>query len=88
MALMHRPMSAGVVVAWTLISAGALLLWIGYFNFAMQMAGWPLLALGLALGVAAVEQLASSPKDQRRLSNDLTPEPSSLVLRLSSDRSA
>jgi hypothetical protein len=40
-------------------SAGALLLWVGYFNFAMQMSAWPLLALGLLLGVAAVEELAS-----------------------------
>jgi hypothetical protein len=47
-----------------LASAGALMLWISYFNFGMQMAAWPLLALGLSIGVAAVEELASS-KDQR-----------------------
>jgi hypothetical protein len=42
-------------------SAGALLLWVSYFNFGMQMAAWPLLALGLTLGIAAVEQLARPP---------------------------
>ena len=41
-----------------LAGAGALLLWIGYFNFGMQMSAWPLLALGLALGLASVEELA------------------------------
>lgn len=44
-------------VATALTSAGALLLWIGYFNFGMQMAAWPLMACGLALGLAAVEDL-------------------------------
>src|SRR5262245_39035169 len=38
--------------AWT--SAGALLLWISYFNFEKQLAAWPLIPLGLLLGVAAV----------------------------------
>jgi hypothetical protein len=47
------------LLAATLTSAGALLLWVSYFNFAMQLAGWPLLALGLALGFAAIEQLAA-----------------------------
>ena len=79
---------AAALLAATLISAGALLLWVGYFNFAMQMAGWPLLALGLALGVAAVEQLASPTNDQRRTTNDGTTTSraslrrSSFVLRL------
>ncbi len=41
-------------------SAGALLLWVGYFNSGMQMAAWPLIPLGLLLGVAAVEELAST----------------------------
>src|SRR5205085_2166691 len=41
-----------------LTSAGALLLWIGYFNFEKQMAAWPLIPLGLLIGVAAVEELA------------------------------
>src|SRR3954454_4602303 len=54
---------APALLAATLISAGALLLWVSYFNFAMQLAGWPLLALGLALGVAAVEQLAGGDTD-------------------------
>src|SRR5262249_4281643 len=48
-----------------LSSAGALLLWIGYFNFEKQMAAWPLIPLGLLIGVAAVEQLAAPTKDQR-----------------------
>jgi hypothetical protein len=61
---------AAALLAATLISAGALLLWVGYFNFAMQLAGWPLLALGLALGVAAVEELASPTKDEGRRTED------------------
>ena len=48
-----------------LASAGALLLWISYFNFGMQMAAWPLLALGLAIGVATVEELAQPETFQR-----------------------
>ncbi|HJZ45585.1 MAG TPA: hypothetical protein VKE41_00395, partial [Roseiflexaceae bacterium] len=48
-----------------LSSAGALLLWIGYFNFEKQMAAWPLIPLGLLVGVAAVEELAKPTKDQR-----------------------
>ena len=59
---------AAALLAAALISAGALLLWVSYFNFAMQLAGWPLLALGLALGVAAVEELA-----RRRLTTDHRP---------------
>ena len=39
-------------------SAGALLLWVSYFNFGMQLAAWPLIPLGLVLGVAVVEELA------------------------------
>src|SRR6476620_6685270 len=54
---------AAALLAATLISAGALLLWVAYFNFAMQLAGWPLLALGFAMGVAAVEQLATGDKE-------------------------
>jgi hypothetical protein len=52
-------------------SAGALLLWVGYFNFGMQMAAWPLLALGLTLCLAAVEELALSTNDQRPTTNDI-----------------
>jgi hypothetical protein len=43
-------------------SAGGLLLWVGFFNFEKQMSAWPLLALSLALGLAALDDLA-----QRRL---------------------
>jgi hypothetical protein len=46
-------------------SAGALLLWISYFNFGMQMAAWPLLALGLTIGLAAIDELAGTTNDQR-----------------------
>jgi hypothetical protein len=53
-----------------LTSAGALLLWIGYFNFEKQMAAWPLIPLGLLIGVAAVEQLASPTTDDRRPTTD------------------
>src|SRR5919206_108408 len=48
-----------------LTSAGALLLWIDYFNFEKQMAAWPLIPLGLLLGVAAVEELARPTTDDR-----------------------
>jgi hypothetical protein len=43
--------------AWT--SAGALMLWISYFNFEKQLAAWPLIPLGLLLAVAAVEDTAA-----------------------------
>ncbi|HET9222050.1 MAG TPA: hypothetical protein VFO07_06080 [Roseiflexaceae bacterium] len=46
-------------------AAGALLLWISYFNFGMQMAAWPLLALGLTVGLAVVDELARTTNDQR-----------------------
>ncbi len=49
-----------------LTSAGALLLWIDYFNFEKQIAAWPLIPLGLLIGVAAVEQLADEDKETRR----------------------
>lgn len=39
-------------------AAGALLLWVSYFNFGMQLAAWPLVPLVLTLGVAAAEDLA------------------------------
>jgi hypothetical protein len=51
-------------------SVGALLLWVSYFNFGMQMAAWPLLALGLTIGLAAVEQLARPTKGQRPTTDD------------------
>ena len=56
-------------------SAGALLLWVSYFNFGMQMAAWPLLALGLTLGVAAVEALAlpETMNEERRTMNSAHP---------------
>ena len=40
------------------VSAGALLLWVSYFNFGMQMSAWPLLPLGLVLSISAVEEAA------------------------------
>ncbi len=43
--------------ATALTAAGALLLWVSYFNFGMQLAAWPLLPLGLTVGVAAVEDV-------------------------------
>ncbi|MEO7910495.1 MAG: hypothetical protein ABIV47_12675, partial [Roseiflexaceae bacterium] len=61
---------AAALLAATLISAGALLLWVGYFNFAMQLAGWPLLALGLALGVAGVEALAATTDEGQRTKDE------------------
>jgi hypothetical protein len=52
--LRHGPALLGA--AWT--SAGALMLWISYFNFEKQMSAWPLIPLGLLLGVAACEDMA------------------------------
>ncbi|ABU58558.1 hypothetical protein [Roseiflexus castenholzii] len=46
----------------TLTALTSLMLWIGYFNFGMQMSAWCLLALALTTGLAAVDDLA-----QRRL---------------------
>jgi len=64
-----------------LTSAGALLLWIGYFNFEKQMAAWPLIPLGLLIGVAAVEQLAGLTQDDRRTTASQASLPSSAVRR-------
>lgn len=72
---------AAALLAATFISAGALLLWVGYFNFAMQIAGWPLLGLGLALGVAAVEALALPTQHGGRRTEDGTSPHSSSVFR-------
>lgn len=52
--LRHGPALLGAAFT----SAGSLLLWVSYFNFGMQLAAWPLIPLGLMLGVAAVEDLA------------------------------
>ncbi len=41
-----------------LASAGALLLWVSYFNFNNQLAGWPLLWLSLTVPLAAVDAAA------------------------------
>jgi hypothetical protein len=68
--------------AWT--SAGALLLWITYFNFEKQLAAWPLIPLGLLLGVAAVEELARTTTDDRRPTTETASDPSSFVFRPSS----
>jgi hypothetical protein len=54
--------------AWT--SAGALLLWITYFNFEKQLSAWPLIPLGLLLGVAAVQELALQTTDHRPLTTE------------------
>jgi hypothetical protein len=47
---------------WT--SAGSLLLWVSYFNFEKQMAAWPLIPLGLLLGVAAIGDRGSGIGDR------------------------
>jgi hypothetical protein len=49
--------------AWT--SAGALLLWTTYFNFEKQLSAWPLIPLGLLIGVAAVQEQAFRTTDDR-----------------------
>ncbi len=46
------------LLAATLTAAGSLMLWVAFFNFGMQIASWPLIGLGLTLGLAAVEQLS------------------------------
>ncbi len=63
-----------------LASAGALLLWISYFNFEKQMAAWPLIPLGLLIGVAVVEQLAGLTKDEGPTTNDAVSNSWSLVV--------
>lgn len=58
-------MGAGRIAAFLgalLTALTSLMLWIGYFNFGMQMSAWCLLALALTVGLAAVDDLA-----QRRL---------------------
>lgn len=42
----------------TLTALGSILLWAVYFNFGMQLSAWPLIPLGLTLGLATVEELA------------------------------
>jgi hypothetical protein len=42
-----------------------LLLWTTYFNFEKQLSAWPLIPLGLLLGVATVEELALRTTDHR-----------------------
>lgn len=41
-----------------LASLNALMLWVSYFNFEKQLAGFPLISLGLVIGAAAVEEIA------------------------------
>jgi hypothetical protein len=41
-----------------LTTLASLPLWIGYFNFGMQMSAWCLLPLALTVGLAAVDHLA------------------------------
>jgi hypothetical protein len=67
-----------------LTSAGALLLWIGYFNFEKQMSAWPLIPLGLLIGVAAAEQLAAPTYDQPPTTNTVGGKLWRLVSRRSS----
>ncbi|HKP54875.1 MAG TPA: hypothetical protein VJ183_19745 [Chloroflexia bacterium] len=40
------------------VSAGGLLLWVEYTNFGMQLAAWPLIPLGLVVGISSTEELA------------------------------
>lgn len=51
-----RVWAALVGSAW--VSANALLLWIAYFNFEKQLAGFPLIPLCLVIGMATVEEIA------------------------------
>ncbi len=41
------------------VSAGALLLWVELFNFGMQMSAWPLIPLGLVVGIAAAQDTSN-----------------------------
>lgn len=49
---------AGAFLGATLTALVSLMLWIGYFNFGMQMSAWCLLALTPTVGLAAVDDLA------------------------------
>lgn len=49
---------AAALLGAALTSAGALLLWVSFFNFGMQLAAWPLIALVLLLGLASASDLA------------------------------
>ncbi|MDW8215254.1 MAG: hypothetical protein RMJ55_17000 [Roseiflexaceae bacterium] len=62
---LRATMGSGRIAAFlgaTLTALTSLMLWIGYFNFGMQISAWCLLALTLTIGLAAVDDLA-----QRRL---------------------
>jgi hypothetical protein len=59
---LQRP-AALLGAAWA--SAGALLLWIIYFNFEKQISAWALIPLGLVTCVAAVEYLALYRSERR-----------------------
>ncbi len=45
------------------VSAGGLLLWIEYVNFGMQISAWPLIPLGLVMGIEATRDLAGRGRD-------------------------
>lgn len=51
-----RMWAALIGSAW--VSANALLLWISYFNFEKQLAGFLLIPFGLVIGMATVEEIA------------------------------
>lgn len=46
------------LLATALTALNSLILWVLFFNFGMQLSSWPLIGLGLCLGLAAVEELA------------------------------
>ncbi len=46
------------LLAAALTALGSLMLWVVFFNFGMQLSSWPLIGLGLCLGLASVEELA------------------------------
>lgn len=49
--LEHGPALLGAAF----VSAGALMLWVTYFNFAMQLSAWPLIPLALLMGLASLQ---------------------------------
>lgn len=48
------------LIGGVLASAGALLLWVSYFNFNNQLAGWPLLWVSLIIPLAAITDITQS----------------------------
>src|SRR5207237_4467835 len=49
--------AGGALLGAGFVSAGALMLWVTYFNFGMQLSAWPLIPLALVMGVGAAQDM-------------------------------